>query len=344
MNLLNLIDLNITWYILVGVLFTGYAMLDGFDLGVGAIHLFVRKDEHRRMFLNSIGPVWDGNEVWLVTGGGALFAAFPEAYATVFSGFYLPFMLLLCSLIFRAVAIEFRSKEEWGVWRQFWDVAFSLGSFVSSLLIGVAMGNIVRGIPLDADHEFAGTFLGLLNPYALLMGVTTVLLFAMHGAIYLSMKTEGELRGIVSGWVPRLIGLFLASYFLFNLYTLIEVPWVLDTVRARPYVFLVVAANVLIVLNIPREIHNGRDFNAFLSSCLAMGLMMVTFGLTYFPNMVLSTPDPANSLTIWNAASTQKTLGIMLIIAIIGVPLVLAYTASIYWVFRGKTSLTKHSY
>ena len=341
---MNLPDLNIIWYVLVGVLFTGYAMLDGFDLGVGALQLFVRKDEHRRLFLNSIGPVWDGNEVWLVTGGGALFAAFPEAYATVFSGFYLPFILLLCSLIFRAVAIEFRSKEEWTWWRQFWDVAFSAGSLIASLLIGVAMGNIVRGIPLDGHHEFAGSFLGLLNPYALLMGVTTVLLFAMHGAIYLVMKTDGELNQIVSGWVPRLIGFFLASYFLFNLYTLVEVPWVLDTVRARPYVFAVVAVNVLIVLNIPREIHKGKAFNAFVSSCAAMALMMSTFGLTYFPNMVLSSPDAANSLTIYNSASTQKTLGIMLIIALLGVPLVLAYTASIYWVFRGKTSLTKHSY
>ncbi|MFZ4774243.1 MAG: cytochrome d ubiquinol oxidase subunit II [Terrimicrobiaceae bacterium] len=341
---MNLLNLNVIWFVLVGVLFTGYAMLDGFDLGVGVLQLFVRKDEHRRMFLNSIGPVWDGNEVWLVTGGGALFAAFPQAYATVFSGFYLPFMLLLCSLIFRAVAIEFRSKEEWTWWRQFWDVAFSAGSLVSALLIGVAMGNIVRGIPLDHDHEFAGTFFGLLNPYALLMGITTVLLFAMHGAIYLAMKNEGELHDIVSGWIPRLIGFFLASYFLFNLYTLVEVPWVLETVRARPYVFLIVALNVLIVLNIPREIHKGREFYAFLSSCIAMGLMMATFGLTYFPNMVLSNPEPGNSLTIINAASSQKTLGIMLIIALIGVPLVLAYTASIYWVFRGKTTITKHSY
>lgn len=337
-------DLNTIWFVLVGVLFTGYAVLDGFDLGVGALHLFVKKDEHRRLFLNSIGPVWDGNEVWLVTGGGALFAAFPEAYATVFSGFYLAFMLLLCSLIFRAVAIEFRSKEEWGWWRQFWDVAFSLGSVLSAFLIGVAMGNIVRGIPLDHEHEFAGSFLGLLNPYALLMGVTTVLLFAMHGAIYLMLKTEGELQEIVRGWVRRLIGFFLASYFLFNMYTLIDAPWVLETVRARPWVLAVVVLNVLVVLNIPREIHKRREFPAFLSSCAAMALMMVTFGLTYFPHMVISSPDAANSLTIYNAASSDKTLWIMLIIAMLGVPLVLAYTASIYWVFRGKTTLGKHSY
>ncbi len=337
-------DLNTIWFILVGVLLTGYAILDGFDLGVGLVHLFARKDEHRRIFLNAIGPVWDGNEVWLVTGGGALFAAFPEAYATVFSGFYLPFMLLLCALIFRAVAIEFRSKEPWPWWRQMWDILFCLGSGLSALLIGVAMGNIVRGIPLDKDFEFAGTLLGLLNPYALLMGVTTVLLFAMHGAIYLVMKTEGELHEIVRGWIPRLIGCFLAAYILFNFYTLVEVPHVLDSVRQRPYILLAMAAAVLVILNIPREFHHGRDFNAFLSSCVGMALMMAAFGLTYFPNMVFSSPLPENSLTIYNAASSPKTLGIMLVIAAIGVPLVLTYTACIYYIFRGKTKLTPQSY
>ncbi len=337
-------ELNVIWYILVGVLFTGYAILDGFDLGVGALHLFTKKDEHRRLMLNSIGPVWDGNEVWLVTGGGALFAAFPEAYATVFSGFYMPFMLLLVSLIFRAVAIEFRSKEKWGWWRKTWDLSFSFGSVLSAFLIGVTMGNIVRGIPLDPDHEFVGTLFGLLNPYALTLGVVTVLLFSMHGAIYVSMKTEGELQALIRKMIPRLIGLFLAAYFIFNIYTLVEVPWVLETVRQRPWIFVVVALNILIVLNIPREIHKGREFSAFLSSCTAMVLMMATFGLTYFPHMVLSTPLPENSLTILNAASTQKTLGIMLVIAIMGVPLVLAYTACIYYIFRGKVKLTKHSY
>jgi len=337
-------DLQLIWFILVGVLLTGYAILDGFDLGVGAVHLFAKKDEHRRIFLNAIGPVWDGNEVWLVTGGGALFAAFPEAYATVFSGFYLPFMLLLCALIFRAVAIEFRSKEPWPWWRKMWDILFALGSALSAFLIGVAMGNIVRGIPLDTDHEFAGTLFGLLNPYALLMGVTTLLLFAMHGTIYLAMKTEGELHEIVRGWVPRLIGFFLAAYILFNLYTLVAVPHVYDTVRARPWILAVIAAAVLVILNIPREFHKGRDFNAFMSSCFGMALMMAAFGMTYFPNMVLSSPLPENSLTVMNASSSQKTLGIMLIIAGIGVPIVIAYTACIYYIFRGKTKLTSHSY
>ena len=339
-----MIDLNTIWFVLVGVLLTGYAILDGFDLGVGTLHLFVRKDEHRRLFLNSIGPVWDGNEVWLVTGGGALFAAFPEAYATVFSGFYLAFMLLLCSLIFRAVAIEFRSKEPWGWWRTMWDIAFCLGSVLSSFLIGVAMGNIVRGVPLDADHEFAGTFLGLLNPYALFLGVTTVILFAMHGCIYLVMKNDGEIHRIVRSWVPRLIGLFITCYVLFNMITLVYVDRVLQVARERPWILGVMLLDVLIVMNIPREIHKGRVFNAFLSSCAGMALLMATFGLSFFPYMVFSDPHPENSLTILNAASSQKTLGIMLIIAGIGVPLVLAYTACIYWIFRGKTRVTTHSY
>jgi cytochrome d ubiquinol oxidase subunit II len=337
-------DLNIIWYLLVGVLFTGYAVLDGFDLGVGALHLFVKKDESRRLMLNSIGPVWDGNEVWLVTGGGALFAAFPEAYATVFSGFYLAFMLLLACLIFRAVSIEFRSKEPWTWWRRMWDIAFSLSSVLAAFLIGVAMGNIVRGVPLDENHEFIGSFLGLLNPYSLFFGLTTVLLFAMHGAIYVAMKTEGALQQKIRSWIPLLIGLFIGFYILFNAYTLLAIEWVPKTLLERPWVALVVLVNAAVVLNILRQNRLGREFSAFLSSCAGMVLMMTTFGLTYFPFMVRSNPVEANSLTVLNAASTDKTLGIMLVIALIGVPIVLTYTACIYYIFRGKVKITAHSY
>ena len=260
-------DLNTVWFILVGVLFTGYAMLDGFDLGVGALHLFVKKDEDRRVFLNAIGPVWDGNEVWLVTGGGALFAAFPMVYATVFSGFYLAFMALLCALIFRAVAIEFRSKESWGWWRQMWDVGFSLGSIGSSFLIGVAMGNILQGIELDARGNYIGGFLALLNPYAILLGFTTIALFAMHGSIYLVMKTEGELQTRLKGWVNRTIGIFLFFYIVLNVATLVYAPHILETLRARPWLLVVFALNVLVVMNIPRQNHKGNEFAAFLSPC-----------------------------------------------------------------------------
>jgi len=337
-------ELNTVWFILVGILFTGYAMLDGFDLGVGALHLFVKKDEDRRVFLNAIGPVWDGNEVWLVTGGGALFAAFPMVYATVFSGFYLAFMALLCALIFRAVAIEFRSKEEWKWWRTMWDVGFSLGSIGSSFFIGVAMGNILQGIPLDARGNYIGGFLHLLNPYAILLGFTTIALFAMHGSIYLVMKTEGELQDRVKRWVNRTIGIFLFFYIILNVATMVYAPHILAKLQDRPWLLAVFALNVLVVMNIPRQNHKGNEFAAFLSSCAAMILLMALFGLTIYPNMVLSMPHPENSLTIFNAASTEKTHWIMFIIALLGVPVVLAYTASIYYIFRGKVKLTPHSY
>ena len=330
-------DLNTIWFLIMGALFTGYAMLDGFDLGVGTLHLFVHKDEHRRLLLNAIGPVWDGNEVWLVVGGGALLGAFPEAYATVFSGFYIPFILLLFTLIFRAVAIEFRSKESWAWWRQTWDIAFSIGSILSAFIIGVAMGNIVQGVPLDDHHELPFREFNLLNPYALALGVTTVLLFAMHGAIYVVMKTEGELQAIVRGWIPWLIGMFLAAYVLFNIFTMLHVAYVWPTAMSRPYIFIVAIMGMLVLLNVPREIYHGREFFAFLSSCAGMACMMASFGFTYYPNIVLSMPNTENSLTIYNAASTHKTLGILLTIAGIGMPLVLSYTISIYYIFRGKT-------
>jgi cytochrome d ubiquinol oxidase subunit II len=338
------LDLNTTWFVLIGVLFAGYAMLDGFDLGVGALHLFTRTDDERRIMLNSIGPVWDGNEVWLVTGGGALFAAFPVVYASVFSGFYLAFMLLLAALIFRAVAIEFRSKQPMRWWRQMWDVGFSLGSVTSSFLIGVTMGNIAWGIPLDERGEYAGGFLAMLHPYSLWLGVTTVALFMMHGAIYAVMKTEGTLQDKLRGWVNNCIILFIICYAITTMATLLYLPHMAARLRAQPLLFSVAILNMLAIANIPREIHRRREFRAFLSSCAAMIALMALFGLEMYPNLVYSNPNPERSLTAFNAASSQKTLGIMLTIALIGVPVVLAYTVSIYWIFRGKVRLDKTSY
>jgi cytochrome d ubiquinol oxidase subunit II len=338
------LDLHVIWFGLVGILLTGYAILDGFDLGVGALQLLTRKDEHRRLMINAIGPVWDGNEVWLVTGGGALFAAFPEVYATVFSGFYLAFMLLLCMLIFRAVAIEFRSKQPALWWRQVWDVSFSSASIGCSLLLGVAFGNVVWGVPLNADREFAGSFLGLLNPYALLVGVTTVALFMMHGAIYVVLKTEGELREIARGWINNTIIFFIICYGLTTMATLLYAPHMSQHLRDYPIFFAIPALTMLAIANIPREIHHGRDFLAFLSSGATMVGLMALVGIGIFPNLVLSRPNPELSLTIYNAASSPKTLTIMLIIVAIGVPIVLAYTSSIYYIFRGKVKLDTMSY
>ncbi len=339
------LDLNTIWFALVGLLFTGYVILDGFDLGVGVLHLMAaRTDTERRVFLNAIGPVWDGNEVWLVTGGGALFAAFPAVYATVFSGFYLAFMALLCALIFRAVAIEFRSKHPSPRWRRFWDFSFAGGSLFSSLLIGIAMGNIAWGVPIDARGEFAGRFIGLLHPYALLMGVTTVALFAMHGAIYLVLKTEGEFHARLRAWVNPLIIGFILCYAILTLATLLYVPHVTEAFRREPWFFALVIPVVLAVANIPREMNRDKAFYAFLSSSGAMLGLMAIFGLGMYPGLVFSNPHPEHSLTVVNAASSQKTLGIMLTIALIGVPVVLAYSASIYYIFRGRVRLDRMSY
>lgn len=337
-------DLNTIWFILIGVLLTGYAILDGFDLGVGALHLFVKGDNNRRIMINAIGPVWDGNEVWLVTGGGALFAAFPHVYATVFSGFYTAFMLLLFGLIFRAVAIEFRSKQPMKWWRQMWDTAFSISSILIALLMGVALGNIITGIPIDSHKEFAGSFLSLINPYTLMVGITTVALFMMHGAIYVVMKTEGELQNTIRGWVNNTIIFFVISYVTTTMATLIYYPHMVEHFKAHPEFFVVALLNMLAVANIPREIFFKRDFRAFLSSCASIAALLTLFAIGLFPNIVLSNPNPEFSLNIYNAASSQKTLGIMLTIAIIGIPFVLAYTTSIYWIFRGKVKIDNMSY
>ncbi len=336
--------LNIVWYLLVGVLLTGYAILDGFDLGTGALHLFTNKDEHRRILLNAIGPFWDGNEVWLVTGGGALFAAFPEVYATAFSGFYIPFILLLFMLIFRAVSIDVRSKQASAFWRQFWDVAFSVSSVIAALLIGIALGNIARGVPLGSNYEYRGSLAEQLNPYALLVGVTTVSLFMMHGSIFLLMKTEGELQTRIRAWVQNTIIFFLIMYVLTTMATLVYVPHMAGPYRHNGWLFFAPVISVLAIANIPREVSRGRELRAFLSSAAAIAALMALFGIGMFPEMIHSSPNPEYSLTAFNGASSPRTLMVMLIIAVIGIPLVVGYTAGIYWVFRGKVKMQDTSY
>ncbi len=337
-------DLNSLWFILIGVLLTGYAILDGFDLGVGSLHLFMKGDLNRRILINSIGPVWDGNEVWLVTGGGALFAAFPHVYATVFSGFYTAFMILLFVLIFRAVAIEFRSKQPMQWWRTAWDTAFSVSSILIALLMGIAIGNIITGIPVGADKEFTGTFLAMINPFTLLVGITTVSLFMMHGSIYLIMKTEGEVQAIVKKWTNNAVIFFVICYVSTTMATLIYFPEMVQPFKAHPWLFLLAVLNMLAVANIPREIYHGREFKAFLSSCASIAALLSLFAIGLYPNLVKSTTESAYNLTIYNAASSQQTLNIMMIIALIGVPFVLTYTVSIYWIFRGKVKIDAMSY
>jgi len=338
-------SLCVIWFLLEGVLLTGYAVLDGFDLGVGILHPFVSaEDTHRRVAMNAIGPLWDGNEVWLVTFGGALFAAFPEAYATVFSGFYSAFMLLLAALILRAVSMEFRSKRKGTRWRKFWDWSFFGGSAAAALLFGVAVGNAMIGMPLDEGGNVTGTLLNQLGPYPVLVGLMTVALFAMHGGLYLYLKTEGEFQTRLRDWMWRSWGLFLVAYMLVTVYTLALVPRATANFERWPWAAVVVVLNVLAVANIPRALHWKRPGEAFASSCAVIATLVVLFGLALFPNLVTAGNDPAHSVTIFSAASSPKTLTIMLIIAAVGMPFVLAYTGIIYWTFRGKVRLDENSY
>lgn len=337
--------LALTWFVLEGVLLTGYAILDGFDLGVGILHPFVpRTDLERRISMNSIGPLWDGNEVWLVTFGGALFAAFPEAYATVFSGFYTAFMLLLVALISRAVSMEFRSKMSSPAWRRFWDWAFFGGSFAATLLFGVAVGNAMIGVPIDPNGNVTGSVLGQLGPYPLLVGAMTVALFAMHGGLFLYLKTEGDFQQRLREWMWRSWGLFMVLFMLTTVATVAFIPRATENFRSFPWALVVVVGTILGVANIPRCLYRDRPGLAFLSSAGVIAGLVALFGLALYPNLVTAAGDPSRSVTIFNAASSPKTLGIMLVIAAVGMPFVLTYSGVIYWTFRGKVKLGEHSY
>lgn len=337
-------DLNLFWFCTLGVLLAGYAILDGFDLGVGILHLGARGDRERRTFMNSIGPLWDGNEVWLVTFGGALFAAFPHAYATAFSGFYLAFVLLLFALIFRAVSMEFRSKRESPAWRGFFDVCFFGASTLATLLFGVAVGNCMQGIPIGPDMEYAGTFFDLLRPYPIVVGLLAVAMFAMHGSIYLYLKTDGELQQRIHGWMWHTFGFFLVMYLFTTIYTLAQIPGATRNFAHHPWAWLVVFLNVLAIANIPRAIYLSRPGYAFLSSCCTIAALVFLFGIALYPNLLVTSLEGGVNLDIYNAASSAKTLRIMQIIAFIGMPFVLTYTAIIYWTFRGKVELGSFSY
>ncbi len=338
------IDYPTLWFLVVGALFSGYAILDGFDLGAGAWHLFFRQEKSRRIALNAVGPVWDGNEVWLVIGGGALFAGFPVLYATLFSAMYIPFMLFLLFLIFRAVSIEFRSKEPMKWWRNLWDVSYSLSSAMLALLLGVVLGNVLQGFAVGPGLEFTGHWLEFINPYAVMVGITTLALFMMHGAIYLTMKTEGRLFARVTGMLRNSIIFFIVSFSIVTLYTLIYIPHLSDDFKNSPELFIVPLLAFLSIANIPRLASKQKYMLAFLFSAVTVSLLLVLVAVELYPVLILSSVDPAFDITIYNAASSDKALGIMLTISAIGGPLVLIYTIFVYKTFWGKVKLDETSY
>jgi len=337
--------LNIVWYILFVVIISGYLILDGFDLGVGILHLFMAKnDEERRITLNSIGPIWDGNEVWLILGGGVLFAAFPLVYASLFSGFYGAMMLVLLFLMLRTVAIEFRSKRPGRSWRKLWDFIFFLASLCIALLLGVAFGNVLGGVPLDAQGNFQAFIPYLLTPFAMLVGLTTVAMLAYHGAIYLAMKTDGELLARVKRSITPLMIIF----FILNTVVIgIILLWhqgITNRYLAQPWWAILPAVALAAVVIAWWMVRKERYLIAFLASSLMIALLILSAAAGLYPNLLISTINPDFNQTIFNAASESNTLTVMLIIAAIGMPFVLLYTAGVYYIFRGKVKLGPSSY
>lgn len=326
-------DLNLVWFVLLGVLLAGYAILDGFDLGVGIIHPILRGPRERNVGIKAIGPLWDGNEVWLVTFGGALFAAFPEAYATILSGMYLPIYLLLFCLILRAISVDFRNKVDAPAWRLLFDAGFFISSFGATLVFGVAAGNLIAGMELNERGEYAGSLLDLFGVYPLATGALAVATFALHGVMFLYLKTTGQLNQRLSNWMWHFWGVFLVLYILVSMFTLIEHPHVIAAVKRAPWAIPVVIINVLCVANMPRTIYRQQFGQAFGCSCLNIVCLVTLFSISTFPNLVFSTGTGA-SLTLENAASSQSTLWIMTIIAMIGLPFIVGYTAIVYWTFR----------
>lgn len=323
--------LQIIWLLLIGVLIIGYAVLDGFDLGAGLWHLFAKKGPERSAIIRAIEPFWDGNEVWLLTGGGALFAAFPAVYATVFSGFYLALMLVLVGLIFRAVAIDYRNKVEDPRWVAAWDVAFAVGSFLPSLLYAVAIGNILRGLELAPNGDYAGGFFALLNPYALLAGLVGLAMFAVHGALYLAVKASGELQAKARAWAAAAWPAYAALFFAAAGWTAFSY---LRGWTVLPLALGVLAAAAIALIR--AFLRRGEDLKAFLASSAGIALTLLGVVAAIFPNLVIASNDPARSLTIFNASSSLLTLRAMLVIALLGMPVVIGYTVYIHRLFRGK--------
>lgn len=340
-----MIPLEILWYLVIGAAAMFYVVLDGFDMGVGMLHLFTKDDTSRRIFLNSIGPVWDGNELWLVIVGGALLAGFPAAYATIFSSFYTLAMLGLAALIFRSAAIEFRSKRESPAWRKTWDILFSIGSYGIAFGLGVVLGNLIQGIPIDGAQVYQGTVWDFLGPYPLTIGVFSVFLFMMHGSLYLLLKTEGALYKQVQQWARFIVVAFMLMFLLVTIYTLYTVPYMTDRMLTYPIWFVVPIIAILAILNIPRQIAKGNHGSAFFYSSLSIMFLFILYGVGTFPMLLRSSLNPDSfSLTLFDSASSALTLKILLVIVLIGLPLIIGYGFIVYRIFRGKVKLGPTSY
>jgi len=333
-------DLNTLWFVLIGVLFTGFFVLEGFDYGVGILLPFVGKtDEERRRVINTIGPVWDGNEVWILTGGGAIFAAFPHWYATLFSGFYLALLLMLLALIVRAVAFEFRSKDKHPAWRATWDWMIFFGSAVPALLWGVALANLLAGVPIDQTKTFTGGFLDLLSPYTLLAGLATLTLFTTHGAVFLDLKSTEPIRARALAATKKAGPAATVLLLLFAVGTYVWTD-AFTRLGINPGLVPLFALGALLAAG--ALIHRESMGWAFVMTTLTILFTVATLFISLYPRVMVSTLDPEWSLTVYNASSSPYTLKVISIVALVFVPVVLAYQAWTYWVFRHRITAESH--
>ncbi|MDF2568823.1 MAG: cydB 2 [Sporomusa sp.] len=333
-------ELSVLWFILVTVLFIGFFFLEGFDYGVGILLPFLGKnDTERRVIINTIGPVWDGNEVWMITAGGAMFAAFPHVYATLFSGFYLALFLMLMALIVRGVAFEFRSKDENQAWRSTWDLMIFIGSAIPALLWGVTVTNLIQGVPINAQMQYVGNFFSLLSPYTLVGGIAFFLVFTFHGALYLTLKTEGEM-------VERARNAALKTGVLAAVFCLILV----GMTYTNTDLFTSIGAGitlwgaVVMFVGAYGAVYVKRYGLGFILSSLTVALTTIAFFWGLFPRLMVSSINPAWSLTIVNSSSSQYTLTIMTFAALALVPVVLVYQGWVYWMFRKRVSAKELEY
>jgi cytochrome d ubiquinol oxidase subunit II len=301
------IDVQTWWFLVVGGALSAYAILDGFDLGAGALHLFLKKEESRQIALKAIGPVWDGNEVWLVIGGGALFAGFPVAYATSLSAMYIPFIFLFLGLIWRAVAIEFRNKEKMLWWRKTWDIIYTFSSASIAFILGLILGNVIYGLSFNEDAVFTGHFLDLFNPYALITGLTGLAVFMMHGAAYLSLKTEGRLFAKLTIMIRRFVIFFIVTFVLQAMATMIFIPYITERFRKHPFLAIVPLITILSIANITRLVAKRKYGYAFFFSSLTIASMFALVALALYPNLLISSSSQVHNITIYNGSSSVAT-------------------------------------
>ncbi len=339
------LDYPTWWFLVVGALFSGYAILDGFDFGAGAWHLFFKKNQSRETALKAIDPTWHGNEVWLVIGGGTLFAGFPVFYGTLFSAMYTPFILFLLFIIFRGISIKFRNMEEMPWWRKMWDWSYSISSVMLAFLLGVVLGNILNGMPLDENFEYTGRgFFEFLNPFSVLVGITSLALFMMHGAIYLLLKTEGSLYKRIQVFLKIGMVFFISSYIITTIYGIFNLDHLLEVFTKNKALFVVPFLVFLSIANVPRLASKKKYGWAFIFTSITIALLLVVVAFELYPRLLLSNSNPENSITIYNAAASIKTLKIMMGFVAIGGPLVLFYSYVVYRTFWGKVKVDEDSY